>query len=253
MVLAATAMVLFVLSAGTAMLLLQSAQQTEAAHSTAAATATGSVPNQDVRDRIASEPMPSLDPAAATQPDPATEMAPTIRIPEPIAGRGPANLPVFDHTPEGAVAQLAAIDQGVLESMSIPQARDIHAAWVLPGGPPFDEWDLTANVTAFLRGAHQGASKDVTTVVHVTPAGGLVKGADGPDWVVACVLLDVQASIQADYRMGWGHCHRMQWMDDRWQIAAGTQPAKAPSAWPGSKAALAVGWLAWTPVEGSQR
>ena len=60
-------------------------------------------------------------------------------------------------------------------------------------------------------------------MVDADPAGGLVKGTDGPDWVVACVLLDVQATIQTDYRMGWGHCSRMQWA-----TAAG-RSAPAPS------------------------
>ena len=198
-----------------------------------------------VRDRIAAEPMASLEPAAATRPDPATDMPPALGVPLPVVGRGPAGVPVYGHTPEGAVAQLAAIDRQVLEAMSLPQARDAHAAWVLPGGPAFAQWDLTVNVSGFLRGARQGATKDATTVVRVTPAGGLVKGADGPDWLVACVLLDVRAAIQGEYRMGWAHCQRMQWQDGRWQVAPGVPPAAAPSAWPGSKAALAAGWLAW--------
>lgn len=206
-----------------------------------------------VRDQIAAAPMTSVDGAAATRPDPATELAPPIHVPEPTVGRGPAGVPVFGHTAEGAVAQLAAIDESVLEAMSVPQAREVHAAWVEPGGPGFEEWDLTQNVTAFLRGARQGATKDVTTLVEVTPSGGLVKGTDGPDWVLACVLLDVRATIQSSYRMGWANCHRMQWTGERWLIGAGAQPAKAPSAWPGSRAALAAGWLAWTPDEGSPR
>jgi len=213
----------------------------------------GALSPASVRDDIASAPMASLDPAAATRPDPATEVAGPILIPDPIEGRGPAGVPVFGHTNEGALAQLAAIDASVLEAMSIPQAREVHTKWVQSGGPAFEDWDLTQNVTAFLRGARQGASKDVTTTVAVTPTGGMVKGTDGPDWVLACVLLDVQATIQTTYRMGWANCQRMQWVGDRWQIGPGAQPAKAPSAWPGSKAALAAGWLTWTPDERSRR
>ena len=127
---------------------------------------------------------------------------------------------MFGHTPEGAVAQLAAIDASVLEQMSVPQAREVHSAWVQPGGPSFEEWDLTQNVTAFLRGARQGASKDVTTMVEVAPAGGLVKGVDGPDWVLACVLLDVESTIQTSYRMGWANCQRMLWTGVTMKVAA---------------------------------
>ena len=252
LVVAGVALALLSVTAGLGMVLLQlagGASQTPVTREGAdeVAQAPGS------RDQIAAAPMTTLDPAAATRPDSALDAAPPIRIPEPVLGRGPAGVPVFGHTPEGAVAQLAAIDASVLEAMSIRQAREVHVAWVQPGGPTLEEWDLTQNVTAFLHGARQGGSKDITTLVEVTPAGGLVKGVDGPDWVVACVLLDVKATIQTSYRMGWANCHRMQWTGDRWQIAAGAQPAKAPSAWPGSKAALAAGWLTWTPDEGSPR
>ncbi len=193
--------------------------------------------------------MPSLDPAAATRPDPALSPAPAIHLPYAVEGRGPADVQVYGHTPEGAVAQLAAIDVAVLQAMDVDYTSQVHQAWVLPGGPALEEWDDATNVAAFLRGAHQTSTKDDATSVEVRPAAGLVKGTDGPDWVLACVLLDVRAWIQAEYRMGWGHCARMQWSDDRWQIAPGTPPAAAPSAWPGSNAAVAAGWLTWDSPE----
>lgn len=239
---------------GVAMLIAQSAQPTlNVGDGAPPGGGFGAPSPASVRDRIAAKSMVSLDPAAATNPDPALTPAPPLVVPAPIEGRGPAGVEVYGYSPEGAVAQLAAIDTAVLESMSLAQAREMHAAWVLPGGPGFEEWDLTQNVAAFLRGARQGAAKDLTTIVRATPSGGLIKGVDGPDWVLACVLLDVEATIQTSYRMGWAHCHRMEWTGQRWQIGDGAQPAKAPSAWPGSKAALAAGWLAWTPAEGSGR
>lgn len=250
--LAGAAVVLVVLAAGLAVIVHQMADGGSRTPTVSVGIGEAAQASE-TRDQIAASPMPTLDPAAATRPDPATDVSPAIRIPGPVVGRGPAGVPVFGHTPEGAVAQLAAIDASVLEEMSVPQAREVHSAWVQPGGPSFEEWDLTQNVTAFLRGARQAASKDVTTMVEVAPAGGLVKGVDGPDWMLACVLLDIEATIQTSYRMGWANCHRMAWIGERWLIAAGSQPAKAPSAWPGSKAALAVGWLTWTLVEGSQR
>ena len=202
-----------------------------------------------VRDRIAAAPMVSLPSEAATRPDPALTPAPPMRVPDAVNGRGPAGVPVFPHTYSGAVAQLAAIDVAVLEAMSIPHTAEVHAAWVLPGGPAMDTWDLAANVAAFLRSSRQGAAKDESTLVRVRPVGAMVKGTDGPDWLVACVLLDVSATIRAEARMGWGHCARMQWTDGRWQIAPGAPPAAAPSAWPGSKAAVAAGWLSWVGPE----
>ena len=199
------------------------------------------------RDEIAAAPMATVDPQAAFRPDPATTPGGSIVVPQPSILEGPAGVPAgFPHTFEGAVGQWAAIAQTVLESMSLPRTREIHAAWVQPGGPAFEQWTLTRNVTSFLTSARQGGDeKDLTTVVSAAPAAGLVKGSDGPDWTVACVLLDVQAWIKTESRMGYGLCSRMQWVEGRWQVATGAEPAVAPSAWPGSNAAVAAGWLAW--------
>ena len=205
-----------------------------------------------VRDRIAAAPMVSLPSEAATRPDPALTPAPRMRVPDALNGRGPAGVAIFPHTNQGAVAQLAAIDVAVLEAMSIPHTGEVHQAWVLPDGPALDAWDVAANVAAFLRSSRQGGVKDTATLVRVRPVGAMVKGTDGPDWLVACVLLDVSATIRAEARMGWGHCARMQWAGGRWQIGPGVPPALAPSAWPGSKAAVAAGWLTWVGPGGER-
>lgn len=204
-----------------------------------------------LRDQIAAEPMLSVDADAAYTPDPALTPAGVIVVPLPIDGRGPAGVATqLPRTPEGAVAQLAAIEQQVLESMSLPVAREVWQAWTLPGAPGFEQWELTRNVQAFLTSARQGGdTKDDTTIVKAIPVAGLVKGTDGPDWVVACVLLDVRAVVAVEARMGYGHCSRMQWADGRWQIAPGDPPAPAPSTWPGSQLAVEAGWLTWTTDE----
>lgn len=199
-----------------------------------------------VRDRIAAAAMVEVDQQAAFTPDPA--LSPPARFVVPAStSEGPAGVRSgFPHTPAGAVGQWAAIHQRVLEAMSLPDTAAVHAAWVLPDGPALAGWEPSRNVEAFLTSARQGGvTKDYTTLVTATPVGALVKGVDGPDWVVACVLFDVQASVKGDARMGYGTCSRMEWAQGRWQVAAGTQPAVAPSCWPGSKAALAAGWLTW--------
>jgi hypothetical protein len=204
----------------------------------------------DRRDEIAAAPMAEVPQDAGFTPDPALSPAPPILIPIATHGRGSAGVATgFPHTPEGAVAQLAAIEQTVLDAMSLPVTEEVREAWALPGAPTLEDWEMTGNVRAFLRSGHQGGQeKDVTTVVTATPAMALVKGTDGPDWVVACVLLDIEVSIRTDARMGYGHCSRMQWADSRWQIAPGAAPAKAPSAWPGSVAAVEAGWRTWKEV-----
>ncbi len=206
---------------------------------------------QTKRDEIAAAPMASVDPQAAFHPDPATTSAGSIVVPQPTVLDGPAGVPSgFPQTSEGAVGQWAVIVQTVLESMSLPCTREIHGAWVRPDGPGLEEWTLSRNVTSFLTAARQGGTeKDLTTVVSATPAGALVKGSDGSDWTVVCVLLDVQAWIKAESRMGYGLCSRMEWTDGRWQVAAGAEPAAAPSVWAGSNAAVSAGWLTWREGE----
>lgn len=201
------------------------------------------------RDAIAAAPMMQVPREAAFQAVPALTAAPPIHIPEPTIGRGPAGVPTgFPHTPQGAVGQLAAVDRLVLEQMSVPLTRDVHTAWTLDGAVGLEEWIVAGHVQSFLGNAKQGATKDVTTVIEVTPVAAQVKGTDGPDWVLACVLYDVRATIRTTSRMGYGRCERLQWHDGRWQIAPGPAPAVAPSAWPGSQVANDAGWLTWTPT-----
>lgn len=246
-VLVASLIALVALIAGLAIALVQLVTAPVAPTTVAGGAATIST---DRRDEIAAAPMAEVPQDAGFTPDPALTPAPPILVPAATNGRGPATVATgFPHTPEGAVGQLAAIEQAVLDAMSLPLTTEVHDAWALPGAPSFEDWELTANVRAFLRSGHQGGQeKDSTTLVTTTPAMAMVKGTDGPDWVVACVLLDIQVSIKADARMGYGHCSRMQWADGRWQIAPGAAPAKAPSAWPGSVAAVTAGWLTWKEV-----
>ena len=82
------------------------------------------------------------------------------------------------------------------------------------------------------------------TVIAV-PAAGQVKGVDGPDWAVACVLFEVHATITVEAQMGYGYCERMQWHNGRWMIAPGAPPARAPSTWPGSELSIRAGWRTW--------
>ena len=195
------------------------------------------------RDQVAAQPMLWVPGSAATTPNVGAELGPTMTLPA-ASTMGAVGVPSgFPHTPEGAVAQLAAIEVTVVEAMSIPVAHQVHAAWTLPGGVTAGEWKMTRNVQSFLTTAGgQDHTKDDTILVAATPAAGQVKGTDGPDWVLACVLLDIRAAIVTDARIGYGHCERLVWHDGRWLIGPGTPPAKAPSVWPGSDLARQVGW-----------
>jgi len=202
-----------------------------------------------LRDEIASAPMLAVGPADGRASTPAAVAGPTITIPT-AATAGPAGVPTgFSHTPEGAVGQLAVIETTALQGMSIAAANQVYEQWALPGGVGVAGWEITQDVQAFLGTAQMGPEKDITTTVVATPAAARVKGTDGADWVLACVLLDMRATITADAQMGYGYCERMQWRAGRWMIAPGTPPARAPSTWPGSDLSIKAGWRTWVGGE----
>jgi hypothetical protein len=201
------------------------------------------------RDEIASAPMMAVGPADSRASTPAAVAGLTITIPASTS-EGPASVPAgFPRTPEGAVAQLAAIETTVLQGMSIASANHVYEQWALPGGVGVSGWEITQDVQAFLATAQMGSEKDMTSSVVATPAAAQVKGTDGADWVLACVLLDMRATITAEARMGYGYCDRMQWGAGRWMIAPGTPPARAPSTWPGSDLSIKAGWRTWVGGE----
>jgi hypothetical protein len=202
-------------------------------------------PRPASRDAIAAEPMLQVQPGDSRPTALAAIAGPVMEIP-PSTHAGLAGVPAgFPHTSEGAVGQLAAIEATVLQGMSLPHTNDVYQRWALPGGVGVERWPMTANVQAFLTAAQMGDEKDMTASIVAVPAAGHIKGVDGPDWLVACVLLNVRATITVDARMGYGYCERMQWHGGRWMIAPGTPPATAPSTWPGGELSIKAGWRSW--------
>jgi hypothetical protein len=148
------------------------------------------------------------------------------------------------------VGQLAAIGTAVLQGMSITYTNDVYHQWATPGGVGVTEWTMTRNVEAFLDAARMGQETDRAISVVAIPAAGQVKGVDGPDWAVVCVLFEVRATITVEAQIGYGYCERMQWHNRRWMIAPGVPPAQAPSTWPGSELSIRAGWRTWIdPVQ----
>lgn len=205
------------------------------------------------RNQIAAQPMLQVTADAMKPTTPTSQLADIIVIPE-ATRTGPADVSSgFPHTPEGAIGQLAAMTQTVLGSMSVATAHQVYAAWAMPGGVGADQWQMTTNVTSFLGAADMGPTKTPGATITAIPSGALVKGTDGPDWTVACVLFEVDATISSPSSIGYGYCERMQWNTEpgapaggRWEIASGSPPTPAPNTWPGSALALEVGWLTWT-------
>lgn len=131
--------------------------------------------------------------------------------------------------------------------MSVPYTREAYQGWSAPGAPDVTDWPMTANVRAFLGQARMGATKSADATVVAFPVAGQVKGGDGPDWQVPCVLLDVRATNRGgeQKRILYGYCERMQWQAGRWVIAPGAPAAAAPATWPGTALSADAGWRPW--------
>lgn len=202
----------------------------------------------DRRDMLAAEPMLQVSGTDSTRGVPAATPGPVINIPASTS-IGVSRVPSgFPRTPEGAIGQLAAIEVAVLSEMSIARTNEIYSAWSSEGAVPVDQWRLTEHVQAFLAASNMGQTLEAGARVSVTPVGAQTKANDGPDWTIACVLVDVRAVIHSEARMAYGYCERMQWQRSRWVIAPGAPPAEAPSTWPGTDLAFKAGWRSWPPA-----
>lgn len=205
------------------------------------------VSGEELRDVIAASPLPEAARDAAWPHAPAVVPPAEIVVPSATAVGAAGVVSGFPQTPEGALGQLAAIEVRVLEAMDLRVLAGVHAGWVMPSGPGLAEWEMAANVQAFLGAVpHEEPDRidDVTTVT-VVPVGAQVKGTDGEEWVLACVMVEVRATVVTDARMAYGHCARMAWNDDAWRIAAGTPPPPVAGVWPGTQEFIDAGWLTW--------
>jgi len=199
-------------------------------------------PAQARRDDLAARPMRTGSPADAQPSVLSTREPGSITLPRSTT-TGPAGVPTgFEHTPAGAVAQLAAIDKAALDSATLGGARTVVDNWAVPGGPTAATWSGVKAMADFLSAAGLSAGKAPNLALTATPIMGLVKAADGPDWVVACVDFEVDATLARTARVALADCQRMVWRGNRWVIGPGAEPAPPPSIWPGTDAAIDAGY-----------
>jgi len=199
-------------------------------------------PTRARRDLLAARPMRAGSPADAQPSVLSTRVPGSIMMPRSTT-TGSAGVPAgFEHTPAGALAQLAAIDKAALDSATLGGARTVIDNWAAPGGPTAATWSGVKAMADFLSAAGLSAGKAPNLAMTATPIMGLVKAADGPDWVVACVDFEVDATLARTARVALADCQRMVWQGNRWVIGPGREPAPPPSIWPGTDAAIDAGY-----------
>jgi hypothetical protein len=218
---------------------------TSSTSTTGGSTATSPQPGTSVnpRDALANKPMPAVE-EDASHPGPVSTNDPgtPIILPAPTS-IGPAQVPTgFPHTPQGAMAQLAAIDQTALQSGTLAGAREVIRVWALPGGPTTSSWSGVRAMAEFFNAAGLSGGGNSRLAIVATPLMGLIKGSVGADFVLPCVDFEVDVTLQQTSRGAAADCQRMVWTGSRWMIGPGSEPALAPSVWPGTDTALAVGY-----------
>ncbi len=215
----------------------------------------GAGPTSDRARGIVDQPWPSVPPDAWMPSELSADTFETIEMPAATA-LGPADVATgFPRTPEGAVAQLAAIDQATLQRATVLEAQRIIAAWAMPGGPTPATWSGVKGVAQLLGSAGLPDSGSDGLLVTVTPAMGIIRGAIGADFVVVCVDHVVEVALNQTARAAVADCQQMVWNHTRWMIGPGAEPEPAPSVWPGTATAKKVGYarLIPAPTTGGER
>lgn len=212
----------------------------------------GSGTATSAQDRLADKPLPAA-PVEAAQPggDLSTGNTGTLQIPPPMQVGDVGVATGYPHTPQGALAQMAAIDSTALSSASVKIAQDVITHWAAPGGPTPESWSGVKGLATLLGSAGLSADAQNGITIGVEPKMGFIKGTVGSDFVVPCVdfIITVTLPGAQPQQVAAADCQRMVWQEDstggRWVIGPGDEPAEAPSLWPGSQASFDAGyqWL----------
>ncbi|MCW2764838.1 MAG: hypothetical protein JWO11_797 [Nocardioides sp.] len=156
----------------------------------------------------------------------------------------------FPRTPEGALAQLVAIDRRALESVSVVTAQDVITVWAAAGGPTAESWSGVQAMAMLLSAAGLPADGATEIQVELRPAMGLIRESSAGG-VIACVdfVLTVTPGTAQPSRIAVADCQRMVWQSRLWLIGPGTEPEGGPSLWPGTQASYDAGyqWLEVSP------
>ncbi|MHA6797526.1 hypothetical protein ACVGVM_29060 (plasmid) [Pseudonocardia bannensis] len=186
-------------------------------------------------------------PEAASQPHGLTRdtAGPPLALPAAGVTSGRWVPGGFPATPEGALAQLAALTEAGL-SGGDPQAyRQAYESVALPGAPAADTTVMYRNLQQLRAGAglpRTGAVAGLALTYRTTS--GLIKGTTHAGrYAVVCVLGEYSAQHQGRaVAGGFGDCQAMRHVDGEWRISPGAAAAKAPNAWPGTAEAVAAGY-----------
>jgi len=196
---------------------------------------------------LAQRPMLQL-PVQAAQPQALTTQTTgsPITIPAPTQTVGRWIPGGFPDTPEGALGQLAALDETAINGGD-PQVYATGYRQTSEPGAPAAATTGVYGVLAAMRAraglAATGPVDGLSVTYQVDAA--QIKGTAANGYAVVCVLGELSIGWQGQMiAAGMGDCQAMTWTGTQWQIAPGVLAALAPNAWPGSANAVAAGYRA---------
>lgn len=207
------------------------------------------VGDQSERDQLAADELPSVPLEAAQPGSVSSGSTGTMELPLPMEVGAAGVASGFPQTPQGALAQLAAIDSAVMGSASVREAQNIVGQWVAPEGPSPETWSGVVALATLLEAAGMPADAQQQISISAQAEMGFIKGEVGDEFVVPCIdfLLTATPVGGQPRQVAAADCQRMVWHEGRWVIGAGEEPAPAPSVWPGSQASFDAGYL-WLEV-----
>jgi hypothetical protein len=226
---------------------------------TAGAPAAGGAPtaaresgqwNTDAQNEISAAAMPQF-PLAAASPHELTTATGTAPLLIPTASMPTGTVPTgFPRTPEGALAQLKALNEAGMVGLDPATYAAAYTAIAEPGAPA----PATTTLARVAAGSRlKGGLPDTGPVLALTASyqvsAGLIKGStDNGNFVVPCTLgvLSVTTST-ASIRLGVGDCQAMRWIGSQWRISPTNAPTLPPATWPGTTESQTAGYVAVIP------
>lgn len=193
-------------------------------------------------DEIISQPFPSYESAQGKMQPVVLSSAPPMALPTPTA-TSPAGVPTgFPRTPEGALAQLKAMDETGFRGMNSTNAQSVYRDSFETVDPTFYSTGWIGGLVAKFEQNNSEATQGSYTA-DFTATQGIVRGtARNGDIVVACIVGKGVISGQHITNSGpWSDCQVMHWTGKRW-MAQPRDSTSAPNVSPGSAEAYRLGF-----------
>lgn len=195
---------------------------------------------------LATTPMLTLPDSAALPHALSTDTAgPVLRLPGPTQTGGRVVPGGFPGTPEGAVAQLAALTETGLEGGDPVGYTRAYQSVALLGAPAVETTSLYSGLQSIRNGAQLPSTGAIADLVFTYKnVEGLVKGTtDRGRYAVVCVLGELTTGLNGrSLSSGAGDCQAMRYVDGDWRISPGAAAARATLAWPGTAEAARAGY-----------